>query len=554
MSFAAEMKDFVSAWTSVSEIGNNKKRLDLQREEIENLKAYRDATLALDREQLELSKKNSDRNYALASKRNADAASAAEAKKMNAVFEGLSGLEESNFDWDQEGAAEAIPTEEPAFRRGGLVARAADGGLIEEDPDLPFVDPQNPYVDPEMNRKAREAQAIPVDAPAAPQEQPALDPMGNATGMAAEPEVDPAAAETVSNDAATAIADAAPALVEDTKKKPAAIGPDAETEAMDIVNNKGGLSMDEYKELIATIDPNDSIPAYLKSATVLATTHRYFMENGQPEKAQRVAKGILILNKQMTQTLGALAQNAMEEGNIPEAAQLVSDAANQFPTGHQFKVTPGEDGSMTYTVMKNGKEAGSGALTTEQLWELTGKVKDGSLFIEEMGRIAGAKSKKIGPEQALELTANAYATAMQAKEALDLAIEDGADEEELNALREKANSTGATYKKYLSNSLKMGLKRTDIIAVGEQALEMAIPAEPAPEEPGWFDKATGFIADSFTTSEAPEAAAPAATSQGNLAAPPPEVLAVARAAIERGAPPDAVAKRLAENGYSIEGL
>lgn len=500
MSFAAEMKDFVSAWTSVSEIGNNKKRLDLQREEIENLKAYRDATLALDREQLELSKKNSDRNYALASKRNADVADAAEAKKMNAVFEGLSGLEESNFDWGQEGAAEAIPTEEPAFRRGGLVARAAEGGLIEEDPDLPFVDPQNPYVDPEMNRKAREAQAIPVGAPAAPQEQPALDPMGNATGMAAEPEVDPAAAETVSNDAATAIADAAPALVEDTKKKPAAIGPDAETEAMDIVNNKGGLSMDEYKELIATIDPNDSIPAYLKSATVLATTHRYFMENGQPEKAQRVAKGILILNKQMTQTLGALAQNAMEEGNIPEAAQLVSDAANQFPTGHQFKVTPGEDGNMTYTVMKNGKEAGSGALTTEQLWELTGKVKDGSLFIEEMGRMAGAKSKKVGPEQALEMTANAYATAMQAKEALVLATEEGADEEELNALREKANSTGATYKKYLSNSLKMGLKRTDIIAVGEQALEMAIPAAEQPKD-GWFSSQEAGVTSDGNTAE-----------------------------------------------------
>lgn len=500
MSFAAEMKDFVSAWTSVSEIGNNKKRLDLQREEIENLKTYRDAALALDREQLELSKKNSDRNYALASKRNADVADAAEAKKMNAVFEGISGLEESNFDWDQEGAAEAIPTEEPAFRRGGLVARAAEGGLIEEDPDLPFVDPQNPYVDPEMNRRAREAQAIPVDAPAAPQEQPGYDAMGNATGAQEEPEIDSAAAESVSNSAAAAIADAAPALVEDTNRPQTAVGPGSEEEPMDIATNKGGLSMDEYKELIATIDPNDSIPAYLKSATVLATTHRYFMENGQPEKAQRVAKGILVLNKQMTQTLGALAQNAMEEGNIPEAAQLVSDAANQFPTGHQFKVTPGEDGNMTYTVMKNGKEAGSGALTTEQLWELTGKVKDGSLFIEEMGRMAGAKSKKVGPEQALEMTANAYATAMQAKEALVLATEEGADEEELNALREKANSTGATYKKYLSNSLKMGLKRTDIIAVGEQALEMAIPPAEQPED-GWFSSQEAGVTQDGSTTE-----------------------------------------------------
>ena len=112
-------------------------------------------------------------------------------------------------------------------------------------------------------------------------------------------------------DAQAAVADAAPALIEDVKKPEAAVGPEAETERMDIVTNQGGLSMEEYKELITTIDPNDSIPAYLKSAAVLASTHRYFMENGQPEKAQRIAKGILILNKQMTQTLGALAQHAM---------------------------------------------------------------------------------------------------------------------------------------------------------------------------------------------------------------------------------------------------
>ena len=497
MSFAQEMKDFTAAWTSTSEIGNNKKRLDLQREEIENLKAYREATLELDKQQFELSKRNSDRNYALAAKRNAEAADATEAKQMNAVFEGLEGLEESSFDWSAEG--EAIPTEEPAFRRGGLVAKAAEGGLLEEDPDMPFVDPQNPYVDPALNVQSRTAIPPEPVAPNTPRPARAAGLATPATKPAAtakpEAEPDTQALESVSADAETAISDAAPALVEDIKKPQAAVGPDAETERMDIVENKGGLSMAEYQELIKTIDPNDSIPAYLKSAAVLASTHRYFMEKGQPEKAQRVAKGILILNKQMTQTLGALAQNAMEDGDIASAAQLVSDAGNQFPTGQQFKVTPTEGGGLAYTVMKNGKEAGGGELTTEQLWELTGKVKDGSLFIEEMGRIAGAKSKKVGPAQALELTSGAYAAATQAKQALDLAMEEGVEGEELNALRQTALNAANTYKKYRSNALQMGLKPSDIKAANTDAEAMAIPALEQPEDGALSAQEAGVTSD-----------------------------------------------------------
>lgn len=500
MSFAAEMKDFVSAWTAVNEMGVSKRKLDLQKEELAALVKYREDTLALDRDQFELSRANSARSAALAAERNQIARDAAEAAKMNGVFESLGNVDNVELDWSMgtdPASGAAIPTDEEypatdsmgnAFSRGGMVALAVDGGLLEEDPDLPFVDKQNPYVDPKMNERARAAQAIPAAPVAA---QPSYDAMGNATGFtesspepAAQP--DPKAAESVVADAQKAVADAAPALVSDVNKPAAAVGPEAEEERMDIVNNTGGLSLDEYKQLIATIDPNDSIPAYLKSAAVLASTHRYFMENGQPEKAQRIAKGILILNKQMTQTLGALAQNAMEEGDVNAAAELVSNAGNQFPTGHQFRIAPDENGNMTYTVMQNGKPTATGALTADQLWELTGKVKDGSLYIEEMGRLAsaGQGQRRVGPTEALDLTANAYVRAMQAVEALDTAEQEGASEEELKALRGEARNAKAIYDKFYNNAMSMGLKRTDIMARGDQMLEMAIPEDPQAAEGG----------------------------------------------------------------------
>ena len=624
MSFAAEMKDFVAAWTAVDAMGQDREKLKLQREELQALTDYRNQSLDLDKQQLELSRTNADRNYGLAAERNAIAREQAEAAKYTGVFEGLADLDTEQLDWStgteatDTGAEDEALSMEPEFRRGGMVVKAAEGGLLEEDPDLPFVDPQNPYVDPRANQRLRES-AIPTEAPAtrpapagAGRERSAAhtglreDPNASVARPAAQP--DPRASASVAADAQAAVADAAPALVEDAGRPEAAVGPDADTDRPDIVNNRGGLSLDEYKELVSTIDPNDQIPAYLKSAAVLASTHRYFMENGQPEKAQRIAKGILVLNKQMTQTLGALAQNAMEDGDIPAAAQFVSDAANQFPTGDQFKVQVGDDGVVSYTRMEHGEEVGSGELTAEQLWELTGKVKDGSLFIEEMGRLAESGGSRGKSEtEALGMVNDAYVRAMQAKAASDAVdpnnpdrtAEEDVSPEELKRLRKEAEGARAVYNRFQSNALKMGVKRTDIIATNNAALEMAIspeaPAaegegEAAGEGEGWFGTDSGGAVNSAidmsarallpgygayrTAQDVVGYAQGVAERSGQMQpgayaeelagiTPPSGVtlrpaaeadLANARAAIANGADPRAVAQRFFENGFSIEGL
>lgn len=500
MSFAAEMRDFVSGWTAVNEMGNKKRQLDLQKQEIENLKAYRDATLEMDEAKLDLSRTNSARSAGLAQERLAIAREEAEGRKAAAVLEGLGAAEEQNFDWSEVGDTggfdtggfdtgmeeEAIPLYTGEFAQGGLVAKAQAGGMIyDELGNATGMTADGPYQEPAIPVAPKPA---PKPAPAA--EMPAVDTVGNATG-ATEP--DPAAVASVAASAQAAVAAAAPELVADAKKPDAAIDPDAEGEKMDIVNNRGGMSYEEYKELISTIDPNNSIPAYMQSAAVLSSTYNYFMEQGEPQKAAKVAKGILILNKQMTQTLGSLAVNALEQGNTDIATRLLSDAANKFPTGQKFQVVPTENG-VAFQVMDGGEVVQQGELGTEQLWAMAAKVRDGSLYIEEMGRLATANQgpKRVGPTEALDLTANAYVRAMQAVEAIDAAEQEGASEEDLKALRAEARTAKATYDKFFNNATAMGIKRTDIMSRGDQMLEMAIPEEAESagaaaggEEQGW---------------------------------------------------------------------
>ncbi len=529
MSFAAEMRDFVAGWTAVNEMGNKKRQLDLQKQEIENLKAYRDATLEMDQEKLELSRANSARSAGLAQERLALEREKIEAAKHGNVLEGLEAAQEPEYDWSEAGGTggdggtgeeEALPLYIGEFSRGGLVVKAQAGGMIyDELGNATGMTSDGPAVE----------EAIPVAPRPAAQEAPRP---ARAAGLATPPakpadapEPDPAAVATVAQGAKAAVAAAAPELVADTKKSDAAIGPDAETEKMDIVNNRGGLSVDEYKELVATIDPNGSIPAYMESAAVLSSTYKYFMEQGEPQKAAKVAKGILILNKQMTQTLGALAVNALEEGNTDIATRLLSDAANKFPTGQKFQVVPTENG-VAFQIMENGEVAQQGELNTDQLWAMAAKVKDGSLYIEEMGRLAssGQGRKRVGPTEALDLTANAYVGAMQAIEALNTATANEASPEELKALRAEAEKAKATYDKFYNNSLNMGLKRTDIEARAEQMLEMAIPVDQqaAAEESssGGLGAAVGNTLRGFPLTAPTMAAYDYLTSEGNQEAIP----------------------------------
>jgi hypothetical protein len=200
-----------------------------------------------------------------------------------------------------------------------------------------------------------------------------------------------------------------------------------------------------------------------------------------------------------------------------------------------------------------------------------------------MGRLATANQgpKRVGPTEALDLTANAYVRAMQAVEAIDAAEQEGASEEDLKALRAEARTAKATYDKFFNNATAMGIKRTDIMSRGDQMLEMAIPEEAESaeaaaggEEQGWGsyllrranpvtaipdDIAT--VRDMYTNYQNMQPGANAeelegVTPPGNVELrPAPEaVLSGARAAIANGADPKAVAQRLMENGFSIEGL
>lgn len=556
MSFAKEMQDFIGGWQAVSDSA-------MKRKESDSMAAYREATLALQTRQADLSERSLDiKEKNLNSRGSGGRSGKAEEAYYNSV---LKDWEDADYDFESEDAGDG-----GGYARGGMVRKqyAAGGALIlEEDPDLPFIDPENPYVDPKMNVRP------PAPAPTmAIPDQPAVTPMGDAAGPAPTDDFefapDPAAEAAIVSVAEEATATAAPALLAEAQAPETAVGPGSE-ERMDIVKNTGGLSMEEWKSAVQTIDPNGTMPSYLKGAAVLGSTYKYFMENGQPEKAAKIAKGILITNKMMTQTLGSLAESAMERGDTASAAKLLTDAGNAFPTGEQFSIKVDAEGNLTYSAMEGGKVTEEGVLSTDEFWQLATGVKNGSLYLEEMGRIAqnfggGGTSK----ESALNALGGSYVSFVNARDAFEAAELSGVEGDELEALRSAALQASNSFLKQQEAAMKMGVKRTDITAITKQAADMAIPDAPAaaaaPEEGGGF---MAYLADGLDPSKYGEASAAmqpgqnpeavaGATPQGNAGLRPasPADLANARAAIANGADPEAVARRFIESGFSPEGL
>ena len=391
------------------------------------------------------------------------------------------------------------------------------------------------------------------------------------------------ALEQASEIVVTRARDAADAAVRsfsvDMERPAAAVDDTRAAPGMDIVANRGGLSMEEYEAVLQKVDPNGAMPAHLKSAAVLAEGYRYFLERGDHSRAEIFARQILITQKAMSQTLGALSLQAIEQGDLQSACRLFNDACNRFPSGHEIEVRPDDRAGLVYRVNENGKEVEVGRLNTEQFWELTEGVANGSAFLTEISQFAAqSRERPMTPERAIEATIAARGAAEDAIAELNDAIASGIKGEELREIQRRAQEAADGVPAARQRAISAGAKRTDVDAAVAQAARVRVP--PVPDEllnpkPGWFSRMWAGSPD-YTESDPPTApptgappagasaiqtapasaasAAPSVTPPGNLRPPSPDVMQRARAAIAAGAPAEQVKQRLREAGFSTEGF
>lgn len=349
-----------------------------------------------------------------------------------------------------------------------------------------------------------------------------------------------------------------------------AVGGPEDPDGVDLATGEGGMTFEEYESIAQTVDPNNEIPRQLQSAANISATYDFFMNRGEPERAVKAAKGYLVAELRVNQTLGALAEVAFENGNIVEGCKILNDACSRFPSGHSITVSPSDTGRYVYEVRDpEGNVVEKEQIGTDELMESIQGIKDGSLYKKMLAHaVVAARPKKEDTSgsytAALDGVKSANAALVEAISTYESMPEDASLEDRQKAYATvEAASTAleqakATAKEGGAKGFTGGGNRVahegDVWKEVESAAALpegvAVPGQPQPEEPGWWERLTGG-------GKKPAAALPTEgppAEKSALPPPPDNVLQAAKAAIAKGAPPDAVAARLKEQGYSAEGL
>lgn len=457
MSFANEVKDFLAGYQMVTEMGEKKKARELDTKRVESDIEYNNAILDLKRQELDLDRQKLAK---AAAGGGGGGLTAYQAASLDLRERELALREAQAEEGKWNGVLEALPsdTEEVDPDEFLTTPQYVEGGLVEDERKksaLPFDEPV--YTDPMGNTTGAPASepAIAPARPAAPAEKPApVTPEVT--------EVNPDAAKTVESKASEAAGQAMRSFIIEREKPAGAIADERQDPGLDIATNKGGMSFEEYEQSIKAIDPNNQIPAYMKSAAMLAEGYNYFMERGQPEKAVRFAKQILVTQKQMSQTLGNLALNAMEQGDVQNACKLFNDACNKFPSANEISVQPGQANSLIYTVKDAGKVVDQGQMNTQQFWELATGVSDGSLFIKQMAQFVKAQPKQeraVDFDSATAKTVDAYNQFTTARDQYQTYVDAGdTDSDEARSAYEAAVQAQEAFQAAERQALDIGAK------------------------------------------------------------------------------------------------
>lgn len=228
-----------------------------------------------------------------------------------------------------------------------------------------------------------------------------------------------------------------------------AIGPGSEI-AVDLATGEGGYSPEELNTLYEKIDPEGLIPQHMRTMTLLADTYTYFRDKGDMQNAYIMATKILAGEKQLSQTLGMLAAEAMKSGNTTEAIRLFGDAFDRFPTDHKIQIQPAADGVMHYAISQNGEVVDQGRLSGAEFMEMAGQVANGSMFMQGLFQFVAAnkpQSKGSMPKAAIPVIQSASADFAAYQEALT-ALEEAQmveDEAAITSARRRLESAAREY-------------------------------------------------------------------------------------------------------------
>lgn len=387
MGFAAEIKDFLSAWQAGEKINASQTDREYKLVQQDALKKKTDRdndpdTLALQDKMMRAKLRQTEsatgatgantayineRRKALQLQQDLVRRQGAIPAGSN-LYEGFDGTTRPTFGGTGPIGSEDLPT--PAY---------ADGGMVEEEPDV-------------------EPDADVDDTPAV-----GALPMGGGT---------PADISAQSRQRGPNLDGiVSPQLVRDATKHGLAWGANAfglgkvggirtnqqKLAAQQFAQGRGGLTDEEMAAAKKAIDPQGRLSEAQRNIAALGSVYQFQMNKGNPEGAQRIAFQMLQHYRVAAQRYAAIAAQAANSGDLDLATKAAVKAYANIPDGRDIEIFKDEDGKLnfSYTDATTGKTIAKGLVTPQQLASSAMGIAQGG-FDKALLIAAGAAEKAQG--------------------------------------------------------------------------------------------------------------------------------------------------------------
>lgn len=172
----------------------------------------------------------------------------------------------------------------------------------------------------------------------------------------------------------------------------AAIGqaaPDRATKMQAFAMNANAPTSNDIAEIDRTIDPKGELAPHLRSIARLNGMYDFYLKQGNPEKASKMAWSMAQYARKMAMSGGAQMQALIEKGNMAGAAKVFEKVYEEMPNGNDIKVKPVK-GGIEYKVFDiDGNPTDGGRLAIDEVMRLATGMQNGTAWFQGMGYMAG---------------------------------------------------------------------------------------------------------------------------------------------------------------------
>ena len=165
------------------------------------------------------------------------------------------------------------------------------------------------------------------------------------------------------------------------------------------LQGQGAMPQQEHEMVNSMFDQGGKLPAELRNIAGLEGAYNYYLSQGQPEQARRIAASILLASRGVVAKYGDQAVAEFQKGNLKGAVGLLQDAYNHVPDGRSAKAQIGPDGTTQVTQYDmNGRPIMQRQLTPEMVLQAASGASNGTLYWQTLQQAAGEKVQQ-APKQ-----------------------------------------------------------------------------------------------------------------------------------------------------------